>query len=283
MNVCFIGAGSMGSLLTEALIEAGALMPEQVTIATRTRSKAEALAARYPGLAVAADNRSGAKDAKLVFLCVKPSDFRTVLDDIVPALSRDQIVVSITSPIRIASLEEIVPSKVAKIIPSVINSVGNGASLFMFGERLNGDDRDSLLGLFSAISRPVEIREEEVRVASDLSSCGPAFFSFLLEQFIEAAATETGMNRQTASTLACEMLLGTSRMLQKSGCSPAELQRRVSVPGGITAAALAELRDATKDAFPRVLRTTHEKFAEDVEKAESLLRLRKLQERHGNP
>jgi competence protein ComER len=283
LKVCFIGTGSMGSLLTEAFLKAGALSPEQVTLASRTRSKAEALAARYPGLAVADDNLSAASDANLIFLCVKPSDFRAVLDDILPVLTKDRIIVSITSPIRIETLEKIVPSKVAKIIPSVVNSVGCGATLFMFGARLNDDDRALLRQLFSSISRPVEIDEEKVRVASDLSSVGPAFFAFLLERFIEAAVAETGINRETATTLACEMLLGTARMLQEPDCSPADLQRRVSVPGGITAAALAELDRATKNAFSRVLQTTHAKFKEDMEKAELSLRPQKRRGPRGNP
>lgn len=272
MKVGLIGVGSMGGLLAGSFLRAGALSPAEVTIASRTLSKAEALAGRYPGLAVAPSNAVAAQNADLVFLCVKPLDFRAVLDDILPVLTPEQIVVSITSPVKIALLEELVPSKVAKIIPSVVNEAGIGATLFMFGTRLDERDRERLLRLFSAISRPVEIPEEDIRVASDLSSCGPAFFAYLLEQFIEAAVDTTGIDRELATVLACEMLAGTSRLLREGGCSPAELQRRVSVPGGITAIALEELGKATEGAFSRVLQKTHEKFAEDLSKVEASLR-----------
>ncbi|WP_027091185.1 late competence protein ComER [Cohnella thermotolerans] len=272
MKVGLIGVGSMGGLLAGSFLRAGALSPAEVTIASRTLSKAEALAGRYPGLAVAPSNAVAAQNADLVFLCVKPLDFRAVLDDILPVLTPEQIVVSITSPVKIALLEELVPSKVAKIIPSVVNEAGIGATLFMFGTRLDERDRERLLRLFSAISRPVEIPEEDIRVASDLSSCGPAFFAYLLEQFIEAAVDTTGIARELATVLACEMLAGTSRLLREGGCSPAELQRRVSVPGGITAIALEELGKATEGAFSRVLQKTHEKFAEDLSKVEASLR-----------
>lgn len=273
MKAGFIGAGSMGSLLTGSFLRSGALLPSDVTVATRTLSKAEALAERYPGLAVASSNILAAKGQDLIFLCVKPLDYRAVLDEIVPALEPDQLIVSITSPVTIAQLEALVPCKVAKIIPSVVNEAGLGASLFMFGTRLSASDRDMLVRLFSAISRPVEIPEREVRVASDLTSCGPAFMACLLEQFIDAAVKTTGIDRQLAGTLACEMLAGTARMLQDGICSPEALQKRVSVPGGITAAALEELRRATDGAFLRVLQTTHEKFAEDLLKVERSLGL----------
>jgi len=271
MKIGLIGAGSMGSMLTGAFLRSGTLAPADVAIATRTPAKAEALASRFPGLTVAPSNADAARNVDLLLLCVKPLDFRAVLEEIGPALSPRQILVSITSPVKIAALEALVPCKVAKIVPSVVNETGSGATLFMFGSRLDAADRERLLGLFSAISRPVEIPEKDVRVASDLSSCGPAFMAQLLEQFIDAAAS-FGIGRPLAERLACEMLLGTARLLQEPDCGPAELQRRVSVPGGITAVALEELRQATRGAFLRVLRVTHGKFAEDVERVEASLK-----------
>ncbi len=271
MKIGFIGAGSMGSLLVGAFVRTGAMRPEEIVVSSRTQAKLSALASQYPGLHIAASNREAAIGADYLFLCVKPLDFRSVLDEISPVLTADQIVVSITSPVKISSLEELAPSKVAKIIPSVVNAVGSGASLVMWGTRLTAEDQHALWELFSSISRPILVPEEEVRVASDLSSCGPAFMAFLLEQFIDAAVLNAGMERETATALACEMMLGTARLMLELPCSPAELQARVSVPGGITAAALESLRKSTRGAFTQVLYTTHEKFAEDLDRVDSSL------------
>lgn len=254
-----------------AFIRAGAMQAEHIVVSSRTPSKVAALADRYPGLLVAASNKHAVLGADYVFLCVKPLDFRAVLDDISAELNPEQTVISITSPVKIFQLEERIPCKVAKIIPSVVNAVGSGASLFMWGTRFTAQEKEALLQLFSTISRPVEIQEDEVRAASDISSCGPAFLAYLLEQFIDAAAVEAGMDRQTATTLACEMMLGTARFLLEYPCTPTELQSRVSVPGGITAAALEVLRNSTRGAFLQVLHTTHAKYAEDLERVESSL------------
>jgi len=271
MRIGFIGAGSMGSLLVGAFIRAGAMRPDDIVVSSRTQAKLSALAERYPGLHLASSNKEAAIEADYLFLCVKPLDFRRVLEEVAPVLTPGQIVVSITSPVKIAALEELVPSKVAKIIPSVVNAVGSGASLFMWGSRLTETDKRGLWELFSSISRPICVPEDEVRVASDLSSCGPAFMAYLLEQFIDAAVLSTGMERDTATALACEMMLGTARFMLEYPCSPAELQARVSVPGGITAAALESLRKSTRGAFLQVLYTTHEKFAEDLDRVDSSL------------
>ncbi|TVY00491.1 late competence protein ComER [Cohnella terricola] len=271
MKIGFIGAGSMGSLLVGAFVRAGAMQPDDIVISSRTPSKLSVLKEQYPRLHIADSNKETATDADYLFLCVKPMDFRRVLDDIAPVLTPEQIVISITSPVKLSSLEELIPCKIAKIIPSVVNAIGGGASLMMWGDRLTDDDRKGLRDLFSAISRPIDIQEDEVRVASDLSSCGPAFMASLLEQFIDAAVMSVGMDRAKATSLACEMMLGTARLMLELPCTPEELQAKVSVPGGITAAALATLRRSTRGAFLQVLYTTHEKFAEDVDRVDSSL------------
>jgi competence protein ComER len=271
MKIGFIGAGSMGSLLVEAFVKAGAMRPEDIMVSSRTAARTAALAQRCPGMRASLSNAETARESDLLFLCVKPSDFGPVLTDIAPELEPHRIVVSITSPVKLEYLEALLPCKIAKIIPSVVNAAHAGATLCMWGTRISPDDRNRLLSLFTAISRPVEIREADVRAASDLSSCGPAFFAYLLGQFTDAAVQEAGMDPETAAVLSSEMLLGTARLLVEYGFTTQELQDRVSVPGGITAAAMEVLQAGTADAFSQVLRTTHAKYAEDLEKVEQLL------------
>jgi competence protein ComER len=219
MKIGFIGAGSMGSLLMDAFVRTEAIRPENLMVSSRTTSKAAAIAQRHPGIRIGDTNIETANGAAVLFLCIKPMDYRSVLDEIGSTLMPDQIVVSITSSVKISQLEAGMSCKVAKIIPSVVNAAASGASLFMWGSRLSNDDRLTLWNLFSRISRPVEIAEEEVRVASDLSSCGPAFFAYLLDQFIEAAVLETGMDRSIATSLASEMMYGTAKLLADQGLS----------------------------------------------------------------
>ena len=56
MKVGFIGTGSMGSILIEALIVSKALNPEQILAANRSRDKVLKLADRFPAIQVASDN-----------------------------------------------------------------------------------------------------------------------------------------------------------------------------------------------------------------------------------
>lgn len=272
MNVGFIGTGSMGTILIEAFIQSGALQPDEITASNRTRAKVERLAARYPGLCAAESNLDVVLDSDIVFMCVKPIEYKRVLDEIRDSAPASLIVVSITSPVLIKHLEEQLPCKIAKVIPSITNFKCSGASLTMYSNRMTATDRDLLDTLLRKISTPLPIDEAYTRVTSDLSSCGPAFMSFFLQQFVDAAVAETGIPRDQATQLASEMLLGTGMLLTCGGFTPESLQQRVSVPGGITAEALKMLKAETDGVFNQLIRTTHAKYDEDLEKVESMMK-----------
>ncbi|MNZ59780.1 Pyrroline-5-carboxylate reductase [compost metagenome] len=266
MNVGFIGTGSMGSLLIEAFIASDALAPEQIAISNRTYSKAAALAERYPGIRAERTNTAAADGCDIVFLCIKPHEFKQVVDDLKPILQPHQIIVSITSPVLISHLEEELDCKIAKVIPSITNYVWSGASLCIYGKTIQEEDRARLEALLSHISHPLHIEERYTRVVSDLSSCGPAFISFFLEQFVNAAVEEAGIGREDALRVASAMLLGTGLLLTEGGLTPEQIQERVAVPGGITAQALNLLQQEASGVFHKLIRTTHAKFQEDLAK-----------------
>lgn len=270
MNVGFIGTGSMGSLLIESFIASGALEPAEIAVSNRTHAKAQTLADRYPGMRAVYDNADAACGADYVFLCVKPHEFINVVRDIKSTLRPHQTVVSITSPVLVSHLESELNCKVAKIIPSITNLVWSGASLCIYGNRMEEGDKIQLEALFSHISEPLRIEEQYTRIVSDLSSCGPAFIAFLLQQFVEAAVEETGIPRAEAQKVAANMLLGTGLLLTEGELSMEDIQQRVAVPGGITAQALKLLQRETDGIFNQVIRATHNKFQEDLVKVTTL-------------
>lgn len=270
MKVGFIGTGSMGSMLLDAFITSGALMPQQIFASNRTLEKVSLLAQRHPGLNVCSSNAETVKNSDVIFLCVKPLQYKALIHEIGKEVLYGQIVVSITSPVQIHHLESALPCKIAKIIPSITHLTLSGASLCMYGSRITEKDRLLLENLLGAISHPLEIEESHVRITSDFSSCGPAFISFFLDQWIEAAVEMTGIGRQELTALAGEMLLGTGKLMTEGGFKPHELQERVAVPGGITAEALAHLSLSLDGVFHQLITTTHSKYQEDLSKCDEL-------------
>jgi competence protein ComER len=272
MKVGFIGTGSMGSLLIDAFLSSGALEPCDVLASNRSPNRLLQLQKRHPDITIGS-NRETADGSDIVFLCVKPLEFKSLTDEISSSLRSEQIVVSITSPVMLYHLESTLPSKIAKVIPSITHCAKSGTSLCIFGSRLTKQDRLLLLELLSFIGVPLEIHEKHTRIASDFSSCGPAFISFFLERWIEAAVEATGIDEVLLGRLAGEMLLGTGKLLTGGNFTPQELQERVAVRGGITAEALNHLRTSLEGVFEQLILTTHDKFDEDVDKLDALFGL----------
>lgn len=68
--------------------------------------------------------------------------------------------------------------------------------------------------LFTHISKPVEISSGITRAASDIVSCGPAFMSYLVQRFIDAAVEETDITKEEAVIMSTEMLVGLGKLLE---------------------------------------------------------------------
>ncbi|NGQ94171.1 late competence protein ComER [Brevibacillus sp. SYP-B805] len=263
MHIGFVGTGSMGSLLIDAFIAAQAVPPRQIIASNRTLSKAEKLAERHPGLQVAGDNTEVARSAQLLLLCVKPFEYRQALNQLREALSPEHILVTITSPVKLHELEQLVPCQVIRVVPSITNAAHSGLTLFEYGERTTPEARSRVLSLFSRISCPLEVEEKFLRIASDISSCGPAFVSYILQHMIQSAVEETGISREAATFLTTQMIIGFADLLKREIFTLPALQERVCVPGGITGEGLIALENSIPGVFNEVFRRTHAKFAED--------------------
>lgn len=264
MEIGIIGTGNMGTIITEALIVSRAISPATLTITNRTIAKAEAIRTKYKEIHVVENEAEVAKKARLLIICVKPLDIYPVLQKIKPFLTEEDCVVSITSPITVEQLESVVPCAVARIIPSITNRALAGVALCTFGDSCPPFWTNYLNRLFTHIAKPIEIEEEVTRIASDIVSCGPAFYSYLTQRFVDAAVEETKIDKETATTLAAEMLIGLGELLKKGYYTLPTLQAKVCVKGGITGEGIEVLEEELGDMFHLVFQATHKKFAEDI-------------------
>ncbi|HYF93317.1 MAG TPA: pyrroline-5-carboxylate reductase dimerization domain-containing protein [Symbiobacteriaceae bacterium] len=257
MNVGFIGMGNMGQMLVTALARAHALQPGELFASTRDPDKLRRLAGSVPGLQVAYSNRELAQRCQVIFLCLKPGETRAVLTEIAPHLTPDRLLVAITNTIDIAALEGTTRARVAKVIPSMVQSIQRGVSLLMFGDRCTTDDKAFLVRLMGAISQPVPIIESQARVASDLSSCGPAFVSYILRAFAHAARQyQPDLPVDTINLLIRVTAAATCELLERTGMTFDDVITRVSTPGGITADGIKVLDEQLAGVWEQVIETT---------------------------
>ncbi|REJ10647.1 late competence protein ComER [Halobacillus trueperi] len=258
-----IGTGNMGSMLISTLIKSGAVPAEKLTIYNRTIEKAEKIQEEFPKLHVAKNVSELQNNSDIIFICVKPHHYKNIIDELEGKWSENQCLVSITSPVAVDQLEKVTPCQVARIVPSITNHAWSGVSLFTFGSKIKKENRDLLKETFKHISTPIEVEEKHIRVASDIVSCGPAFISYLLSQWIAAAGDIAELPKDKATSLTENMMVGLGELLAQKVMTLEELMEKVTVKGGVTGEGLQALEDHIGPLFQKMFEATQNKHKED--------------------
>jgi competence protein ComER len=266
MKIGIIGTGNMGSVLVASFIESSAISPSRLMVTNRTLSKAERLQHAYPKIKIGNTPEEVFRFADIVFICVKPHEFYSLLSTNKNYISKHQLLVSITSPISCEQLEDLLDCNIARAIPSINNRALSGSSLISFGSRCHSDYREKLLTLMSFISTPLIIDENITRVSSDIASCGPAFIGYVLQCFINSAVNQTDITKAQATQLASDMIIGMGKLLEKEVYTLPTLIQKVCVKGGITGEGIKILSSEMDEVFDHVIQRTHEKYHEECEK-----------------
>ncbi len=266
MKVGIIGTGNMGSVLASSFIESSAISPSRLMVTNRTLSKAERLQNVYPKMKVGNNPEEVFRFAEIVFICVKPHEFYSLLSSNKSSISKHQLLVSITSPISCEQLEDLLDCNIARAIPSINNRALAGSSLVSFGKRCHADYKEKLLSLMSFISTPLVIDENITRISSDIASCGPAFIGYVLQCFINSAVDQTEITKAQATQLASDMIIGMGKLLEKDIYTLPTLIQKVCVKGGITGEGIKILSNEVDEVFDHVIKRTHEKYHEECDK-----------------
>ena len=269
MKVGIIGTGNMGSILMEALIQSNIVAEANINVFNRTESKAQALKNKYNDIEVCPTLESIVTNSQLIFVCVKPADMHTLFLTINKWTAKTDCVISITSPISVQQMEAVLPCNAARFIPSITNKVLSGVSLITFGDRCSEEWKTIIRQIADAISEPIEIDNSITRVSSDIVSCGPAFFSYLAQVFIDASCKVTTIDQHTATILTEKMLIGFGELLKSGQYTLPTLQEKVCVKGGITGEGIKVLDNELGDVFEKLFKATHHKFHEEISKIEN--------------
>lgn len=259
MNTGFVGVGSMGGMLVRALLCAGRLSPSEVWLSNRSPQKLASLAAEFPGVHPA-NNREVAAHCDLIFLCVGGPDTSIVLAEMDANLYPGQLLLTTANVVPLRALEDRVPCRVAKLIPSITQEVAAGITLLMYGSRITEGDRCLLEDLLGSISHVVPIAESQARPAISLTSGAPALIAYLLQSMAEAAVHDNpGITREMAHSMVQETAAATINLMEKSKMTPQDVIQRVAVPGGMTALSIDILSRSIPQAWAAIFQRIAEK------------------------
>lgn len=253
MNIGIVGTGNIGGMLAKAFASYRDL---HVTVFNRTAAKARSLQAEVPTIEIARDLNQLAEISDVFFVCTKLSDGLEVLNQVAKSLRPGQIVATTISSLSLEDLAAMTPAQGAVVIPSITQSVNSGVMLVSYGPHFDDDAQERMDSLLRRISIPFVIQPTQVRVASDLVSCGPAFLAVLLTKWSDAAASTRELSTGEAEFLLSQMVIGLGELL-KEGMTLSDVIRKVAVPGGVTESGITSLNRNTKDLFHRLHESTN--------------------------
>lgn len=234
MIVGIIGAGNMGGALARGW-HASSNGPTELLVADADRDRAAALAAAAGGT-VAGGNAELAERADLVVLAVKPNLLDEVASEIEP-----RAVISVLAGTKLELLQAALPGvPVLRIMPNLAAEVGHGLFCYATGDGMEGELLTAALELLDALGSTVQVDERLFEQATALMGCGPGFIALVHESLTDAGVAE-GLDPDLARQLVTDTLDGTAALLRANGGDSVALRERVTSPGGLTEAGIAEL------------------------------------------
>ena len=100
MKIGIIGYGSMGKMLLHKFVENYKVTKDNLLVSSRTIEKLKEVS----DVSTVLNNKEVAKQSDILFLCIKPIDYKVVLDEIKDFINKDAIVVSLNGSISFNTL-----------------------------------------------------------------------------------------------------------------------------------------------------------------------------------
>lgn len=268
-TIGFIGYGKMNRMLARGFLQNNALLPEQVVISTRTREKTGDLVKDFPGVRVMETNCELAGLCDSIIIGVRPLDVPDVIREIREINGGDVHLISIAGCVRISDMSRIHPGRISRFFPSLCATACQGITLCCHDPSVTKEEATYVESLFAAISRVMQVQEDQFEPAGDLMSCAPALITRILTEFASAGKRHSTLSREECIKMVIETAFGTALMLRQ-GLDPEDLITQVATPGGITEQGIRILQDELPPVFDRLFDTTGCRHAEIREKVHEI-------------
>ncbi len=245
-NIAIIGVGKMGHTLIDSLLRNQVVNPAQIYGTTSRIDSANMVGEKFP-IKVSTDNLQAVAQSDIIILAVKPQMIPKVLAQIVPALNKNKLIISIAAAISTGFIEKQLNSKinisVIRAMPNIASLVNEGMTVLCPGKYVDKEHLEITLKIFQAVGE-VEViyREELMDVVTALSGSGPAY-SYMMIESLTDGGVRMGLPRELARKLAAQSVLGGAKMVLQTGLHPALLKDEVTTPAGVTIDGLMELED----------------------------------------
>ncbi|KRG35815.1 pyrroline-5-carboxylate reductase [Psychrobacter sp. P11G3] len=242
-KISFIGGGNMAQALISGLVGCG-IKPNLITVADPSSDAREQLAAK--GLNTVdpmADPKSAVIGADIVVLAVKPQMMKVVVSAFADVLDT-QLVISVAAGLSTDLLSNMLGgySNIVRAMPNTPSMIQMGATGLYGTDNISAEQKQLATAVMEASGLVMWVDDEEhMHAVTAVSGSAPAYMFYFIESMVDGAVA-LGLDKEQASALAMQTMLGAAKMAMNSNDAPAELRRKVTSPNGTTQAAVESMQ-----------------------------------------
>lgn len=238
MKITCIGTGSMGGAIMRAVCKK--FDPKTITVTNRTAEKGIQFAAEN-GCNFCSSNVDAVKDAKYIFLAVKPIALEDLFKEINPYIPDNAVVISMAAGTKIERLEHIGENvRFVRIMPNVPAQIGQAMTAICCNDDIEESELKEITEILSSCGKVEQVPEKLMDCVTAVSGSGPAFVFMFIEAMADGAV-KMGIPRAKAYKMAAQSVLGSAKMVLETGKHPGELKDMVCSPAGTTIEAVEVL------------------------------------------
>lgn len=242
-KISFIGGGNMAQALISGLLACG-VKPELITVSAPSAETRKQYADQKMNTVDASVNPKAAIiGADVVVLAVKPQVMKKVVSEFADALD-NQLVISVAAGLSTDILSTMLGGyrNIVRAMPNTPSKIQMGATGLYATANINETQKQLATAVMEASGLAMWVDDEEhMHAVTAVSGSAPAYVFYFIESMIDGAVA-LGLDKEQASALAMQTVLGAAQMTIDSDDSPAELRRKVMSPNGTTQAAIESMQ-----------------------------------------
>jgi len=219
----FIGAGLMGGILIERLLDTG--FPPAHLLAVEPRDERRAFLAHEWHIAVSDDPRRAPKFADVIILAAPPKAVRDVLRDIAPQLKASHLIISLAAAVPLDALEQIAGEGIAvvRVMPNTPSRVGQGMNPVAFGRFVTSETREWVMQLLAQWGQTIEVPDALMNLCVGLTGAAPTYIFPIIDALAEAGVAG-GLSLNDARRIAAQVVMGSAAMVLETNEAPTDLK-----------------------------------------------------------
>lgn len=244
MKLVFYGAGNMAHAIFTGIVNSKVIDSNNIYLTNRSNEVALKDYAEKLGVNYSYDDEALLKDADYVFLGTKPYDFDVLSERIRPNVTENNKFISIMAGLPISYIREKIgaDNPIARIMPNTNAHVGHSVTGISFSNNFGPKSKEEVDDLINAFGSAIEVSEDNLHQVTAITGSGPAFLYHVFEQYV-TAGTQLGLEKSQVEESIRNLIIGTSKMIERSELSMEQLRKNITSKGGTTQAGLNALSE----------------------------------------